>query len=255
MNERIEPGIGTDEASAALDSFIAKWRQRWPEWSVAEVFVPTAQRTLALAWASLLQELTDAAWAGSDARPGEAKLAWWAEELHGWSRGARRHPLGTALQRQPADWASLAAALPGLQAGRERARDHAEAFAVLEAFAGTVAGAERRLFSPGEAEVPDASEASRDAVAACLLHARFFHEGDGHVPQSVFARAGEGTPLAIWAEQLRQRWPQAPARTLPRRLWASLARARLARARPGEALKPWRTLAAAWPAARMRPRN
>ena len=48
---------------------------RWPEWHVAEVFVPRrAARTGASAWFALRQELTDAAWGGSDPRPGEAKL-------------------------------------------------------------------------------------------------------------------------------------------------------------------------------------
>ncbi|AWV07631.1 phytoene/squalene synthase family protein [Marilutibacter maris] len=244
------PSAGNDPA--ALDSFLAKWRQRWPEWGVAEVFVPAPQRGSALAWAALLQELGDAAWGGRDPRPGEAKLAWWGEELQGWSRGARRHPLGIALQRQSADWAALAAALPTLQASRERPRDHAEAFAALEPFAAAVADVEQRLFiGAGD----DDAEGSRDAVVAALLQSRFFHEGDAHVPLAIVARAGEGTPLAIWAEQLRQRWPQAPARTVPRRLWTALAHARLGHAEPARALKPWRSLAIAWRSARARPRN
>ena len=44
----------------ATDSFIGKWRARWPEWSVAEVFIPRGQREVVLAWMALLQELTDA---------------------------------------------------------------------------------------------------------------------------------------------------------------------------------------------------
>ncbi|HEU0307199.1 MAG TPA: phytoene/squalene synthase family protein, partial [Lysobacter sp.] len=88
----------------AIGSFIDKWRARWPEWTVAEVFVPREQRDSTLAWMALLQELTDAAWGGSDPRPGEAKLGWWAEELQGWSRGIRRHPLGQVLQKFPVPW-------------------------------------------------------------------------------------------------------------------------------------------------------
>ena len=49
------------ERDDASQSFIDKWRARWPEWAVAQVFVPATQRPTALAWASLLQELTDAA--------------------------------------------------------------------------------------------------------------------------------------------------------------------------------------------------
>ncbi|MFQ6313658.1 hypothetical protein ACLMLE_27050, partial [Lysobacter capsici] len=54
----------------ALHDFAGKWRARWPEWSVAEVFVPRSQRATAVAWAALQQELTDAAWAAGDALPG-----------------------------------------------------------------------------------------------------------------------------------------------------------------------------------------
>ncbi len=100
---------------AAFDAFIAKWRGRWPEWAVAEVFVPPEQRDAATAWFALLQELTDAAWRGDDPAPGMAKLAWWQEELRGWAKGARRHPLGLVLQPLPAPWQALADALPVLR--------------------------------------------------------------------------------------------------------------------------------------------
>ena len=39
-----------------LDDFLGKWRGRWPEWRIAQVFVPEAQRPLAEAWFALLQE-------------------------------------------------------------------------------------------------------------------------------------------------------------------------------------------------------
>src|SRR5262245_47654992 len=130
-----EPQTAAHGHDEAVESFIDKWRARWPEWTVAQVFVPAAQRPVATAWASLLQELTDAAWGGSDARPGEAKLAWWGEELQGWVQGRRRHPLGAVLQRLPAPWAQLAASLPALRESRERPRDRDEAQAAIESFA------------------------------------------------------------------------------------------------------------------------
>ena len=37
--------------------FIAKWRARWPEWAIAEAFLPAVQREPAQAWLALLQEL------------------------------------------------------------------------------------------------------------------------------------------------------------------------------------------------------
>ncbi len=246
------PLLDTDQA--ALDSFVSKWRQRWPEWTVVEVFVPAPRRAVVLAWAALLQELTDAAWGGEDPRPGDAKLAWWQEELLGWSLGRRRHPLGLALQRREAPWGRLAGTLPGLRASRERPRDLAEAYDALSDFSAAVAEVERGLF-PAPGDPGGADDVERDAVAAALLHVRCLQPGDGHVPLAVFARAGEGDPATIWRQQLRQRWPSRPSACLPRRLWTRLARARLRHADPGRPLKPWSALLLGWRAARRRPRN
>lgn len=211
----------TDDAS--LDSFIAKWRARWPEWAVAEAFVPVTQRETAVAWFALLQELTDAAWSGSDPTPGIAKLAWWQEELRGWSQGRRRHPLGLALQRQAAPWAELAAVLPVLQANRAVAVDAASALASLKAFATVAAAAERALFGP-----PDAVE----AITACLLAAH---------PHWIAEAANRA--------DLMNRWPPAQGAT-PRRIAAALTRKRLAGRAWAAPLRPWRALWTAWRAAR-----
>jgi hypothetical protein len=225
----------------ALDSFLDKWRARWPEWGVAQVFVPTEQRDTALAWAALQQELTDAAWGGSDARPGEAKLAWWMEELQGWSRGIRRHPLGVVLHKLPAPWPVLAASIPSLRESRERPRDHDDAIATLQTFAQAVAGVEAALFGASSASVP--------AVHAGLLHARLAHAGDSAVPLSVLARAGEGATVRAWGTELLERWPRVDA-SRPRRIWAMLARQRLVRGDAAVPLPPWSALWTAWRAAR-----
>lgn len=211
----------TDDAS--LDSFIAKWRARWPEWAVAEAFVPVLQRETAVAWFALLQELTDAAWGGDDPTPGVAKLAWWQEELRGWSQGRRRHPLGLALQRQAAPWTELAAVLPVLQANRAVVADAASALASLQDFATVAAAAERALLGQ-----PSAAE----AIAACLLatHPRWIVEA-GH-------RA-----------DLLTRWPSAQGAT-PRRIAAALARKRLTGRAWAAPLPLWRALWTAWRAAR-----
>ena len=63
------------DIDAAPAEFIAKWREHWPEWSVAETFVPEEQREVAAAWFALRHELTEAAWGGGDPRPGEATAA------------------------------------------------------------------------------------------------------------------------------------------------------------------------------------
>jgi hypothetical protein len=218
----------------ALDSFIDKWRARWPEWSVAEVFVPREQREPVLAWMALLQELTDAAWGGSDPRPGEAKLGWWVEELQGWSRGIRRHPLGQVLQKSPAPWMQLAASLPSLRGSRERPVDAEDAFAQLGTVVEAVAVIEQGLFGAGSG--------ARDVIAANLLHLRLAHHPGDAAPLQVLAMAGEGGAIAEWTRQLAVRIPTHGA-TRPRRLLAGLARARLRR---GEAVQPVPALQALW---------
>lgn len=204
---------------AALDSFIAKWRTRWPEWSVAEAFVPVEQRNVVAAWFALLQELTDAAWAGDDPTPGIAKLAWWQEELQGWSQGRRRHPLGVALQRRDAPWQGLAAALPVLSQTRAPPQDATAALIALAPFAEAAAVVEQALFAASSD--PDAA----CEIAATLLatHPRWPAIGD-----------------------LSAHWP-ARSGLRPRRIAAALARARLPSGAP---LPLWRAVWTAWRAAR-----
>lgn len=209
--------------AAAADSFIAKWRARWPEWAVAEVFVPAAQREIAVAWFALLQELTDAAWAGEDPTPGIAKLAWWQEELQGWAKGIRRHPLGALLPRQQVPWQALASALPTLRATRTP-QETATAIAALEPFAEAVAAVEHALLAEPPAQAPQ----KLAGIAANLLATHPYW----------LSHAAE-------ASVLDAQWPaQGCAR--PRRIFAALARSRLKHGpRP-----PWRALWTAWSAAR-----
>ncbi|WP_158987729.1 phytoene/squalene synthase family protein [Lysobacter panacisoli] len=224
----------------ALDSFLDKWRARWPEWNVAQVFVPHAQRETVLAWAALQQELTDAAWGGSDARPGEAKLAWWIEELQGWSRGGRRHPLGIALQKLGAPWERLAMAIPSLRDTRERPRDRDEALALLQPFARAVADVETALFDG------TATEATVAAIQSTLLHSHLALGGEGAVPLSALAGAGEGEHARVWGAELLERWPASGAANRPRRLWSALARQRLRRGDAALPLPPVAALMTAW---------
>ena len=141
-------------------SFIDKWRSRWPEWRIAEVFVPAGQRSVAEAWFTLLQELYESAWGGSDPTPGLAKLAWWHEELEGWAKGARRHPLGELLQRQPAPWSALGRSLNALPA--TRGQPAAEAAGALAGLATAACTCEAELF-PGQRQAPG-SPADPDAL-------------------------------------------------------------------------------------------
>lgn len=219
----------------ALESFIGKWRARWPEWSVAEVFVPREQRESTLAWMALLQELTDAAWGGSDPRPGEAKLGWWLEELQGWSRGLRRHPLGQVLQKLPVPWAQLAMTLPSLRGSRERPVDADDAGVQLRSFAEAIASIEQAQFG-------GSTDEAHEVIVSNLLHLRLAHHPGEAAPLQMLAVAGENGAIEEWTRHLAARASTRGAAT-PRRLLASLSRARLRR---GEAVQPVPAMQALW---------
>lgn len=237
-------------AAAERDSFIGKWRARWPEWRVAEAFLPRDARAAWLAWFALRQELADAAWAGADPRPGEAKLAWWAEELQGWAQGRRRHPLGAGLQALPAPWTRMAAALPALAAARERATDLAEATTMLAPFADAVAAVDAVL--AGEPDAPGAA-----TIAFGLLGQRALLGDDNAVPLQVRARMGADASARdesiAWMRELLEQWPSLRG-SRAGRVHAALVRERLrlcaAGADGGRPLPHWRTLVSSWRAAR-----
>jgi phytoene/squalene synthetase len=208
--------------STALDSFLEKWRARWPEWSVAEIFVPVERRGRAVAWFALLQEFEDALNIDGDPLPADAKLAWWSEELRGWANQRSRHPLGRTLEPVRAPWARLADTLPGLPAVRAQAEDAEAAFAALAAHADAVAAVEAVVL--GRA-VP------AQALAAQVLAGRLTHVGPAAAPVAVARQAGRGEHAALrhWGRLLQQRWggPRQGARE--RRILGAYAQARLAR--------------------------
>ena len=212
--------------SSAHETFVDKWRSRWPEWAVAEAFVLTAQREPAAAWFALLQEFAEAAWGGTDPAPGLAKLAWWQEELRGWAKGARRHPLGAMLQSQTAAWDALADAMPPLR-HRDLPARPGEAMAELRGFGEACAGVESALF--------DAPSTPQLATVG-LLAGPVVREG------------GQAAAAA-----LLQAWPQAAAGARAVRVHGGLVRLRLRQAAVHGRWEParrWRSLWNAWRAAR-----
>lgn len=224
------PAATVDEAAA----FVAKWRGAWPEWSLVEGFVPPGEREAGPAWQALQFELQEAAWAGGDARPGEAKLAWWAEELSGWAQGRRRHPLGAVLQRYPAPWTALANALPGLAASRMRPATAGHAWGGVADAAAAAAAVEAALLG---------GRADARAVAAGWLHARLARHPADAVP------ADQAAPAA-WADSLLRQWPESRGLSATRRIELALARARLAKADAASPRAPLAVLWAGWRAAR-----
>jgi hypothetical protein len=233
----------------ALAGFIGKWRERWPEWRVAEVFVPAQARAASVAWFALQQELVEAAWGGSDPRPGEAKLGWWAEELQGWSQGRRRHPLGIVLQRVPAPWLKLAASLPVLAARREASGSRGQARAALAPIAQAITGIDAVVFD-GPARSDDAGEV--------LLAMQLLLLGDAAAPLQVRARTGdtiaEESVARAWAADLSLEWTATNDGPRPLRIRSALLRERLRRFAAGDPrmrpVPPLTTLWVAWRAAR-----
>ena len=228
-------GRSYNDGMSDTDEFIAKWRTRWPEWNIGMVFVPDSRRKAAFAWLTLVQELTDAAWSGADATPGLAKLAWWNDELQGWAKGARRHPLGAVLQPLSAPWTPLAASLLSLQASRERPPGTDPEAAGVMSFARAAADCERALFD--EASTAGRDDEGTKMVAFDLLASRQLLQGD-----------------AQGARQLLDAAPAGGSATRPRRLQSAYLRQRLrdlAASGQGRPAAAWRSLWAAWRAARM----
>lgn len=218
-----------------LDSFLGKWRARWPEWALAEVFLPAGERAVLAAALSLRQELLDAAWGGEDPRPGEAKLGWWQEELQAWQQGMRRHPLGIVLQPRQAPWAALGAALPLLAATREQPAQ-ARLRPIAEALAAVAAALE-----PGDAPPP------WERVATGLSAQRLLAGGEG---QGAGQDSGPDARAALAA--LLAQWPRGPGAPRSLRLFEAILGTRLQLRAAGGDGPParLRTLFAAWRAAR-----
>jgi len=231
--------------SSALDSFLDKWRTRWPEWSVAEPFVAEPERARVVAWFSLLQEFDDMLNASGDPLPADAKLAWWGEELRSWEGRRSRHPLGRLLEPVRAPWTQLAEALPALAQARGAAPDAAAAHRALDGYAAAVAAVEAAL--SGGAQRAGAA----DAVRVQTLAQRLYDAGVAAVPRSLLDVAA-GDPEQRWASELLRAWPARVAGPRARRIWSTLARARLAAVAAGVPVEatPVRTLLRVWWAAR-----
>ena len=219
----------------ALRGFLDKWQARWPEWAAAVTFVPAGQREVVCAWLALRDELADAAWGGNDARPGDAKLAWWAEELRGWSKGARRHPLGLVLQQQPVGWGTLGGSLDALVAARG-VGSVAAASAALEPFAVAATGVGHALFEPAG----DGGAPRTEAIS--LLAERLLRE----------TAVADSDDASAAAQALLRAWPQAAGAARPVRIHRAFVRRRLQRLAAGKPTPPgrFRSLFDAWSAAR-----
>ncbi|MFC3655859.1 phytoene/squalene synthase family protein [Xanthomonas hyacinthi] len=224
-------------STSALDAFLDKWRSRWPEWAVAEVFVPAPQRAHTVAWFALLQEFDDILNIAGDPLPADAKLAWWGEELHSWAAQRSRHPLGRVLEPVAAPWTPLAEALPGLLATRAAAADPAHAYERLEAFALAAAQVEGAVF--------EGRRGAAAALATQVLAQRLAAAGIAAVPLSLRGGGDAAQAQRRWAQALLQGWPRRVDGPRPRRIVAALARARIAQ-HARAARKPPAAMATLW---------
>ncbi len=233
--------------SAALDSFLDKWRARWPEWSVAEIFVPAERRERTVAWFALLQEFEDALNIAGDPLPADAKLAWWSEELRGWAAQRSRHPLGRRLEPIRAPWEALADAVATLASARLSAPDAEAAFASLQRFGEAVSAVEAGVL--GRAPAPD-------RVVARTLASRLMDMGPTASPYRVGAQVGDDPQARLrpWAAELARRGEAAPSGARERRMLGAFTAGRLKRyAQAGGPMRlpsHARLLFTAWRAAR-----
>ncbi|GGD40353.1 hypothetical protein [Pseudoxanthomonas indica] len=205
--------------SSALDSFLDKWRTRWPEWSVGETFVAPERRALAVAWFALQQEFEDAMNIAGETLPADAKLAWWGEELHGWAQQRSRHPLGRVLEPVRADWTGLANGLPLLIQAREPAASSADAFAQLLPWGEAMARVESVVLG---------GQPSPQLFVVQALAQRMIEAHVAAPPQDQSGTETGARQLG-WATTLLRAWPAFRLAAPERRLWASYSRARLQR--------------------------
>jgi hypothetical protein len=228
-----------------IDDFLQKWRTAWPEWRIAQVFVAERERAVAEAWFALLQECSDAAWSGDDPTPGFAKLGWWQDELHGWGRGGRRHPLGRVLQKIDAPWVALSAALTALRDSREALRAQAmpdDVLSRLQPLSAAIAACEAALFA-------HAAGAARQPAAG---HALLAQHALWHAPPPGSVQHAEAAVAQAFVRRVLETWPITVG-PRPRRVYEALLRRRLrgvGDGGPAAALSPLPALLLSWRAAR-----
>lgn len=172
------------DTTVTLQAARDKWCAHWPEWEIAELFVPANTREMAWVWFAWLDELAMAAWSGEDATPGLAKLAWWQEELRGWAKGARRHPLSSVLQPLNVDWGSIANEMGALRERDAGISGDIDAVArTLDGFARSVAMAEHTVFGGTFAVQPERLLRTMMISAGRVPNATL-GEGNAHGPRA-----------------------------------------------------------------------
>jgi phytoene synthase len=182
----------SEEASAEVASFEAKWSAAHPEFGLALAFVRDDRAALG-AFACLVFEIEHAAFGIREAQPAAVKLQWWAEEFARAAHGEARHPLTRALADRFASAAVptrvwhevIVGALT--QRDPEPAADAAALFDGYNALYSPLATVESILFGTDRrslAETLAATRALRDAAAL----AEVLRDGKLPLPLDLLAR-------------------------------------------------------------------
>ena len=228
----------------------------------AEVFCPRASRPRFALWGALVFAWRQAAFELSDARPTEAKCAWWADEAGRSAQGQPRHPLTRALSEPGLPWTLLSEGLiAAAHAEPRRPVDRDDALASVAPLASAISAMECALFAA------NGGAGAQRAVAVHLLCERLrvglSAPDGGRIPLSMLARHGvaagtldrpEGEPVVRdWARELRDAMPaaldDAPLYRRSRSAFDDWHLRALAEGRR-KAMPPPRALLLAWRAAR-----
>jgi phytoene synthase len=273
-------------ATPAFASFEQEWRDAHPEYAIASIFLPPAQRRRENAFAVLVHELAAAARL-REPQVATAKLSWWRGELAGSATGRCNHPIARELFADegvsavdPALWVMLADAALA-QLGNAATASLPELLGQRAAFHSVVARIENALSGGRGADIE--SNATLWTITQLLRELPQIAHGDDSLPLPLdllarhgLTRSGLSVPTPQRAALLRDHLEAlaavsarsvaaASARSLYQRVRVRHDRALLAAARNAsdplayltEHVRPgrWASLWAAWREAQARARE
>jgi phytoene synthase len=172
-------------ATPAFASFEQEWLDAHPEYAIASIFLPPAQRRRENAFAVLVHELGAAARL-HEPQVATAKLSWWRGELTGAVSGRSSHPIARELfadagvsNVDPALWLALADAALA-QHGNTAAATLPELLGQRGAFHGVVARIESAMSGGTNADVE--SNATLWTITQLLRELPQLEHADDNLP-------------------------------------------------------------------------
>jgi len=172
-------------ATPGFSSFEQEWLDAHPEYAIASIFLPPAQRRRENAFAVLVHEL-GAAVRLREPQVATAKLSWWRGELAGAVAGQSNHPIARELFADdgvgavdPALWLALADAALA-QHGNMAAATLPELLGQRAAFHGVVARIESSMSGGRDADIE--SNATLCTITQLLCELPQIAHGDDSLP-------------------------------------------------------------------------